>query len=340
MRRTFALTIILLLSLAPMFAGAATLKIATLAPESSSWMKDMRAGAAEVAKRTGGRVTLKFYGGGVMGNDRQVARKMRAGQLQGAAFTLTALAERYPDMSLYSLPLVFNSLEEVDYVRQRMDPQLVEGLGRAGLVSFGIAEGGFALVMSNVPVRALSDLEGQKMWVPEGDDVSYAAMNALGVSPVTLPITDVLTGLQTGLIDIIGSSPIAALVLQWHTKVDYMTDQPLSYIAATLVIEERAFDRLDAADQKVVQQVMSRIYAELDRKNRVDNAKARDALVENGMRVVEPAGGEVARWRRSVAATIRELGSRGEFTPAQYAELQQHLEAYRADAGGQGSAAR
>ncbi|MGH8496674.1 MAG: TRAP transporter substrate-binding protein DctP [Gammaproteobacteria bacterium] len=330
--------VIATLLLTPAVAGAATIKIATLAPESSAWMKDMRAGAAEVLERTDGRVTLKFYGGGVMGNDRQVLRKIRAGQLQGAAFTLSTLAERFPDMNLYGLPLMFNSLEEVDYVRERMDRELMQGLERAGLVSFGIAEGGFAMVMSNVPVRSLNDLEGQKMWLPEGDEISFAVMDALGVSPVTLPISDVLTGLQTGLIDIIGSSPIGALVLQWHTRVDYMTDQPLSYIAAALVVEKKAFERLEDADQDILRDVMTRIYEELDLQNRVDNAKAREALVENGMRVVEPARGELAKWRRNVAAAIDKLGARGEFTPARYTELRGYLEEFRA--GDQRSAAR
>lgn len=319
------------LAFAPAFAGAATLKIATLAPEASSWMQDMRAGGAEIAKRTDGRVTLKFYGGGVMGNDRQVLRKMRAGQLQGAAFTLTALSERYPDINLYSLPLLFESLDEVDHVRSRMDETLMKGLERAGLVGFGFAEGGFALLMSNTPVRSLADLERQKMWVPEGDDVSYAAMNALGVAPVTLPITDVLTGLQTRLIDIIASSPIGALVLQWHTKVRYMTDQPLTYIAAALVIEKRAFDRLRESDRAVVREVMSGIYAELDRKNRVDNARARDALLADGLELVEPASGEVAAWRRAIAPTLRELGERGEFSPENYTQIQRLLREFRGE---------
>ncbi|CAN5159745.1 hypothetical protein BH24PSE2_BH24PSE2_20090 [soil metagenome] len=338
MRRLFALALIIPLALAPVVAGAVTLKLATLAPESSGWMKDMRAGAAEIAERTNGRVQLKFYGGGVMGNDRQVWRKIRAGQLQGAAFTLTALADRYPDMILYSLPLVFNSLEEVDYVREHMDRQLMEGLQREGFVSFGIAEGGFAMVMSNVPVRRLSDLRGQKMWVPEGDDVSYAVMNALGVSPVTLPITDVLTGLQTDLIDIIGSSPIGALVLQWHTKVDYMTDHPLSYIAAALVIDERAFKRIQTKDQEVVREIMSRIYAGLDRKNRIDNNQAREALLADGMQLVSPASGEVERWRKTAAATLRKLGSRGAFSLEGYAEMQELIDAFRR--GGGASAAQ
>ena len=319
------------LGLAPAFAGAATLKIATLAPEASGWMKDMRAGGEEIEKRTDGRVNFKFYGGGVMGNDRQVLRKMRAGQLQGAAFTQTSLAERYPDMNLYSLPLLFESLEEVDHVRARMDAKLMQGLERAGLVGFGFAEGGFALLMSNTPVRSLADLERRKMWVPEGDDVSYAAMNALGVAPVTLPITDVLTGLQTRLIDIIASSPIAALVLQWHTKVGYMTDLPLSYIAAALVIEKRAFDRLRESDQAVVREVMGGIYAELDRKNRVDNERAREALLTDGLELVEPVRGEVPEWRRAIAPTLRELGARGEFSPEKYAEVQRLLREFRGE---------
>ncbi|MGD9407345.1 MAG: TRAP transporter substrate-binding protein DctP, partial [Gammaproteobacteria bacterium] len=119
-------------------AATTQIKIATLAPENSTWMKEMRAGAEEISKRTEGRVQLKFYGGGVMGNDRKVLRKMRIGQLHGGSFTPSGLAERYPDLNLYGMPLVFNSLEEVDYIRGLFDERLNSGLEEAGLVGFGI----------------------------------------------------------------------------------------------------------------------------------------------------------------------------------------------------------
>jgi TRAP-type C4-dicarboxylate transport system substrate-binding protein len=209
-------------------ASAATLKIATVTPEGSQWMKDMRDSAKEIKERTDGRVQIKYYGGGVMGNDTKVLGKIRIGALQGGAFTPAALADSYPNLNIYGMPLVFDSEEEAAYVRERLDGKLQEGLEAAGFVNFGFASGGFAIVMSNTPVKSLEDLKGKRVWVPEGDSISYASMEALSLAPVTLPLTDVLTGLQTGLIDIVAMSPIGALVLQWHTKIKYVTEIPLS----------------------------------------------------------------------------------------------------------------
>ena len=254
-------------------AQAAVIKIATLVPEGSQWMNDMRAGAAEIKKRTDGRVTFKFYGGGVMGSDKSILRKMRVGQLHGSTFISSGLAGRYDDLQIYSLPLLFYDLDEVDFVRETMDPIFKQGMEDAGYKSFGFAEGGFAMLMSNVPVRTLEDLSGQKVWVPEGDAISFAAMQALGLSPVSLPITDVMTGLQTGLIDIIASSSVAAVVFQWHTKVKYVTKLPIAYLTATLAIEKRAFDRLSIDDQAIVTDVFERIYANFGVVNRQDDEK-------------------------------------------------------------------
>ena len=153
MIRQLSIVLTLVCAAAPALAAPVQLKIATIAPENSSWMKSMRAGGEEIETRTDGRVQLKFYGGGVMGSDAKVLRKMRIGQLHGAAFTPSALIDRYPDINLYGLPLVFNSIEEVAYVRERLDEKLLAGLEEAGLVGFGLTTGGFAKIMSSQPVR-------------------------------------------------------------------------------------------------------------------------------------------------------------------------------------------
>ena len=115
-----------------------TLKIATLAPDGSSWMQAMRDGAAEVDRLTEGRVKLRFYPGGVMGNENSVLRKIRVGQLQGGALTGGGLASLYPDSQIYSLPFLFLSYAEVAYVRERVDPILLEGLSSQWLRQYGI----------------------------------------------------------------------------------------------------------------------------------------------------------------------------------------------------------
>ena len=312
---------------------AAQIKIATLAPEGSGWMQDMRAAAEEIKERTDGRVLVKLYGGGVMGSDKTVLRKMRSGQLQGATFTASGLAERYGDIQLYSMPMLFESLEEADYVRERMDEKLLEGLDEAGLVSFGFAQGGFAVLMSNKPVRSLADVKGQKVWVPEGDEPSYAAMVAMGVSPVALPLTDVLTGLQTGLIDIVATSPVGAVVLQWHTKVSYMTEIPLVYIFGTLVVEKKAFERLQPEDQEIFSEVMTTLYAGLDIENRFDNESAAQAMRDQGIVGVTPANEDVTQWREVVMDSNLALAEKGTISAELLGAIRNLSKEYRMSAG-------
>ncbi len=176
--------------LSALFAGtaaAADIKIASVAPDGSHWIGQMRAGAEEIRMRTGGRVTFKFYPGGVMGNDAQVLRKIRAGQLHGGAFASGGLAERYSGMSLYGIPLLFRSQDEVDTVRAKIDPLMAAGLDKAGFVSFGFTEGGFANPLSNEPIHNVDEMRRKKVWVPDGDQMSFLAMESMGLSPVVLP---------------------------------------------------------------------------------------------------------------------------------------------------------
>ena len=300
-------------------------------------MKDMRASSKEIKERTDGRVDIKYYGGGVMGNDAKVLGRIRIGALQGGAFTPTALASIYPDLNLYGLPMVFNSEEEAAYVRERLDATLKEGLEEAGFVSFGFAAGGFAVVMSNTPITSLDDLKGKRIWVPEGDAISYSSMEALSLSPVTLPLTDVLTGLQTGLIDIVGMSPIGALVLQWHTKVKYMTELPLAYTLGFMAIDKKAFNKLSPEDQAIVREVMEKTYANFDTVNLVDNRGARDALVNAGIESVQFDEVEVERIRGALAESNRALGEEGNFSLALYDEMLDYIAEFRAQAGEAGA---
>lgn len=314
-------TLMLVLLLGTGFANATTLKIATVTPEGSDWMRSMRAGAAEIRERTDGRVQIKFFGGGVQGNDTKVLGKIRIGALHGGAFTPTALAGVYPDINIYGMPMVFESEEEAAYVRERLDEKLRKGLEEAGFVSFGFAAGGFASIMSNTPVRSLDDLRGKRVWIPEGDRVSYASMEAVSLSPVTLPLTDVLTGLQTGLIDIVGISPIGALVLQWHTKVQYMTELPLSYTMGVMAIDKRAFSKLRADDQAVVREVMTRIYDKFDEQNLVDNREAKAALLRQKIELVEFDPTEAERLRKQMQASNRKIVEGGDYTTSLYDEM-------------------
>lgn len=309
-------------------AAAVTLKIATIVPDGTIWMEELRRGAEEIKQRTAGRVEFRFYPGGVMGNDKSVLRKIRVGQLHGGAITGGGLAEIDSDAQLFSLPFVFRSLAEVDYVRARMDAVLMERLAAQGFVAFGISEGGFAYLMSGHPLRTADELKQRKVWVPEGDVISRTAFETIGVYPIQLSLTDVLTGLQTGLIDTVASSPTGAIALQWHTRVKYVTDLPLLYLYGTVVVSRQAFERLSPADQVVVREVFTAVLTRLNIQNRRDNEQAREALRGQGIEFVTPLQGD-ASWQTVRDQTIDRLRHDRIIAPELLQTLQHHLDEYR-----------
>lgn len=315
----------------PAAAQKQTLKIATVAPEGTSWMQELRKGAEEVAAATQGRVEIRFYPGGVMGNDKTVLRKIRAGQLQGGAFTGGSLDEVYRDTAIYGLPFLFRSYDEVDYVRERVDPLLKEGLARGGMVALGISEGGFAHVLSGSPVRKVEDLRGKKMWVPEGDVVSQVTLEVAGIAPVPLPLADVYTGLQTRLVDTVATTSAAAIAFQWHTRVKYFTDVPLLYLVGVVAVDQKTFDRLRPEDRAAVQERMGAALARLDALNRQGNASAREALRQQGIAFVGPESPEeLARWRGIAVDALERLRTRQAYTPETLEVIRGHLEDFRA----------
>ena len=309
---------------------AKTFKIATLSPDGSFWMTTMKGAATEIAKQTVNRVKFRFYPGGVMGNDKAVLKKIRIGQLQGAALSGGALAARAPDTQVYNIPLLFRSYDEVDFVRKQMDAGLEEAFSKAGFVNFGLAEGGFAYILSKQRIAAADDLKKNKVWVPSDDPASASASDSFGIAPVALSIGDVLTGLQTGLIDTVAASPIGAIALQWHTQVEYLLDVPIIYIFALLAIDEKAFGKVSVEDQAVVNTVMRAAFNKMDAQNRKDNQNAFSALENQGIKTVTPDAGELKEWKEKGVAAAGGFAKRGKIGPDVVSRVQSLLSEYRA----------
>jgi len=324
-----ALVALLVWALAPAAYATVEIKIATIAPDGTAWMQQMRAGAAEITQRTAGRVVFRFYPGGTMGSDKTVLRKIRIGQLQGGALTAGALAEIYRDSQIYGIPFAFRSYAELDYVRGYLDQMIANGLQQHGFVSFGLAEGGFAYLMSNEPIRRIEDLKSKKIWVPEGDIISRVVFEDLGVSPIPLPITDVLTGLETGLINTIGSSPVGAIALQWHTRIKYVTDIPILFTYGALVIDHRAFDRIAAPDQATVRTVMQRVFVNLSKQNRQDNELAKAALRNQGIEFVAFSPSGLEQLHKIADQAVHQLTRQGVYSQEAVKILQSRLDTYR-----------
>jgi TRAP-type C4-dicarboxylate transport system substrate-binding protein len=283
------------------------LKIATLAPEGSTWMNLMSELDRQVREKTQGEVGLRFYPGGIQGDEQVVLRKIRTGQLHGGGFTGVGLGEIAPSLRVMELPFLFRNDEEVRAVHAKMDPVFEEELRSKGFTLLGWAEVGLVYLYSKNPVASAADLKAQKVWLWEGDPLAEAFMKAAGVSAISLSITDVLTSLQTGMISTVYITPLACIAMQWFTRVQYVTDLPVTNSLGAVVVTNEAWDRIPAAQQTVVREFCADYFGRLMTATAADNAKSVDVIRQNGVKSVTPAASELDAFHRIGEQTWQEL---------------------------------
>jgi TRAP-type C4-dicarboxylate transport system substrate-binding protein len=272
---------------APGASAKKRIKIATLAPEGTTWMNVMKEMAKELEQKTNGEVSLKFYPGGVMGDEGDVIRKMRFGQVQGGGFTGRGLGEINPEERVLELPLLFNTYKEVDCVVGKLTPRLAAGFEKKGFVLLGWAEAGFVYVFTNKPVRTAADMKGVKMWMWEGDPLAKALFEANGIVPVPLDLPNVLTSMQTGLIDAVYSSPYAVVALQWHTRVKYMVSAKLTYASGAMLVSLEEMNKLTPQEQATFKEIAARHLRRLTEMTRKENDDAMAVLKKAGIKFVD-----------------------------------------------------
>lgn len=268
---------------------AAPIKFATLAPDGTDAMKVMRAIDKELQEKTGGKVKFKFYAGGRQGDEKDIVRKIRVGQLHGGGFTGVGLGEISPEIRILDAPWLFNNHAEVDFIYQKFAEDFEKSFDEKGYVLLGWSEVGFVHVFSNKPVRAAADMKDLKIWVWEGDPIAEAAFGAIGVHPVPLSITDVNSSLQTGLIDAVYSAPLYAIALQWHEKTKHIFSLPVANATGAVLIAKRVFAKLTPAQQTLLKEISAEQLRTLNEKTRRENKNAIATLKKQGLQWNTPA---------------------------------------------------
>ena len=281
------LLFVLFLSIFTQLVFAQKIKFATVAPEGSTYLTVLREYAAEVEKLTGGEVSFKIYPSQIQGDEKDVLRKMKFGQLQSAGFTGVGLGEIVPELRIMELPMMYRSYEEVDYIKSLLYEDFQKKFEDAGFVILGWADVGFAYVYSQKAITSLADLRGTKMWMWEGDPVAEATFSALKVSAIPLSLTDVLTSLQTNLIEAVYVPPLPCVSLQWHTRIKTMMDVPLANVTGAVLITKKMFDKLSPEHQKILLEKGREHMTRLVQLGRQDNQKAIDLMVQNGVEIVK-----------------------------------------------------
>lgn len=264
-----------------------TLKFASLATEGSTWLNVMKEYDAAVRKESGGRLGFRIYAGGVQGEDKDVMRKIRLGQLHSAGITGVGIGEISPKLRIHDAPFLFSTYDEVDHFLKTFEEELQQEFIKNDYINLGWAEVGFVYVLTNKPVRSVADMNGVKMWSWEGDQVAEAAFRALGVSPIPLSVVDVLTSLQTGLINGAYTAPLAAVALQWNTRIKYMLNVPLADASGAVVLSKKKFDTLPPDLQEILVRNGKKYMTQLTAKSRAENAAAIQTMKRNGVQMIE-----------------------------------------------------
>ncbi len=309
---------------------AAVLKIATLSPEGSDWMKVLRQSAKEIDNQTSGRIKLKIYSGGVMGDDKAVMRKMRIGQLQGAVLTSGGLVNSYKDIGIYGLPMLFRDQAEVDSVRAQIDPALMAGMSEKGFIGFGLAGVGFAYPMSQIRATSVGEVRKMKIWTPDNDLGALTAFEAFEISPIPLPYGDVLMGLQTGLINGIAAPPVGTLVLQWHTQVSYALDLPLLYVYGSFVLSKKSFKKLSQTDRVIVSDILEEAVRRVDTSAKLDDLEAKEALTRQDIEWLKPSDRDFEEWEKLAEVSRNALVQDDYVSDSLYRQVLSILEKSRA----------
>jgi TRAP-type transport system periplasmic protein len=257
-------------------------KIASLAPAGSVWVEQFENFAKEVETKTGGEVGFRVYPGGVMGDDQAMFRKMRVGQLHGGGFTMTGIATVVPDFRVMAIPSLFSSYAEVDFVKEGLLPTFKERFREKELEFIALTEVGFIYAMSTQPINTLEQLQQSKNWSPSGDPISENYLKALGITPVQLSIPDVLSSLQSGLIETVYNSLYGSIVLQWFTKAKYVIDTPYGYAYGVFALDGKKFAALTEAQQQAVHAAAAVHFPILLEKTRASNNDSRKVMLDRG----------------------------------------------------------
>lgn len=317
---------------APAPAQPQIVKLATLVPEGSVWDKSMRDMGAQWAASTQNRVSLRVYPGGVAGDEPDLVRKMRIGQLQAAAVTTGGLAEIDPAFNIFNIPMFFTSYPELYATLDRLTPVLKQRLEARGFVLLAWGHGGWVFFFTKQPVSTVEGLRRTKMFVWAGDDQMVALWKQFGFQPVPLAATDIMTGLQTGMIDAYATTPLLGLSLQWYRQTPNLVGMGLAPLVGGLVITRSAWAKIAPADQARIQTACQQLEQRLEVEVPRQDTAAVAEMQKRGLRVNAVSGANAAQFR----ATAEQFagGMKGIRVPPEILDLaRRERDAFRAKNG-------
>lgn len=278
----------LLLTLALTFnTYAATLKLGVLAPEGTSWANSLKQMAKDVETKTAGRIQFKTYFGGAQGDETDVLKKIRIGQLHGGFFTGKTLGELYSDVRVMELPFTFGAdNKRAMNALEKVEKNLGKGFEKSQFKCLGLFGLGFVYFVSQKKFTDLDSLKGVKIWTWDGDKISTTMIDKLHLASVPLALPDVLSSLSTGMLSATYAPPMAIVALQWNSKVKYLLDYPLAYAIGAFLVDQKEWNKLSPQDQKILQESATATMRKITADNEKENKDALNSMKSMGIEFV------------------------------------------------------
>jgi len=277
------LTTLLLFSGYEIAVATTTIKVAVVMPDGSPWTDSLRNMASEIEKQTAGEVKFIIYAGGVSGDEVDVIRKMQVNRIHAAGFSGVGLGILLPKIRILEAPMLYRNYEEIDMVKEKLYNEFSEDFAKRGYVLLGFVEAGFVYFYSKKSMSGHSGLKNIRMWVWKSDIVAKTTLETFGIKTYPLHLADVNTGLETGMINSFYSPPLAAIYLQWHSKIQYFLDYPMVNSTGALLIKKSIFNKLSNENQKIFKKTAKKYTRELIRLARKENEKALAVLKKEGI---------------------------------------------------------
>jgi TRAP-type C4-dicarboxylate transport system substrate-binding protein len=323
LRRGAATTLLAVALLAASAAAAGepanVIKLASLVPDGSVWHKVLQGTGAEWSAATSGRVTLRIYPGGVAGDEPDMVRKMRIGQIQASALTVMGLSSIDDSFEVFGIPVMFDSYDELLYVLDRMTPTLKQRLEAKGFVFLNWGHAGWVHFFTKKSVTTVEEMKKLKMFVWAGDDRMIQMWRETGFQPVPLAATDILTGLQTGMIEAYPTTPLAALSLQWYHNTPFMVESGLAPLVGAMVITKQAWLKISEPDRAAILAACASAQDRLQREIPAQDSVAVVEMVKRGLTVTHVKPEARAEWEATAQAFAAKM--RGSLVPAEILDM-------------------
>jgi TRAP-type C4-dicarboxylate transport system substrate-binding protein len=298
-----------------------TIRIASLAPPGSSFVKVLKAWSRTLQKETEGRVALRVFSGGSEGSDRDFIKRIKAGKLDAAGVATTGLSVIAKELQVLSAPGLLTDDASLDRVREKLDAKLQQMIDSAGFKLLAWGDGGKNRVFSSSAFATPAELAGKPAWAGENNAINLAYAKALGTKPVRVGPSGVLPGLKNGSFDVVPASAMSAVAFQWYTQLKHMTSSNFNIIVGGSVISKKKFNELSEKDQQTLLDTANRAAGKLDQIVGRDDDRAYQTLLTRGITEVDTAPNRAA-WDAAAQKARAELAERGVYSKSLLAAVE------------------